>query len=66
MQLWDLSAGKQLAEFRDHTAAAIVVKFHPNEFFLASGSMDRWRLLTACCYALISVICMWSDNEILQ
>ena len=50
--MWDLGAGKQLSEFRDHTAPVTVVKFHPNEFFLASASVDRYL----CHVALLSCV----------
>jgi len=55
VQLWDLGAGKQLTEFKDHTAAVTVVKFHPNEFFLASGSTDRCLFTAYCCMSVLSV-----------
>jgi len=54
LQIWDLGAGKQLSEFRDHNAPVTVVKFHPNEFFLASGSMDRYLRHVALLSCLIS------------
>lgn len=40
-QLWDLTQGKTITEFRSHTAAVNIVQFHPNEYLLASGSSDR-------------------------
>lgn len=41
MQLWDLVAGKMLADFSLHTSAVNAVRFHPKEFVLATGSADR-------------------------
>ena len=40
-QLWDLSAGRLLAEFKDHKGPVTSIRFHPKEFLLASGSSDR-------------------------
>lgn len=40
-QVWDLSAGKMLADFKTHTKGVTSVQFHPKEFLMASGSMDR-------------------------
>jgi len=42
IQLWDLSAGKMLTEFKNHTGPITAVEFHPNEFLLATGSADRY------------------------
>lgn len=39
-QLWDLPAGKMLAELKGHTSGVTDVSFHPNEFLLASASTD--------------------------
>ena len=41
LRIWDLTAGKLLHEFKDHSNAITGVKFHPNEYFLASSSADR-------------------------
>ena len=41
MQVWDLSAGRMIADFKNHTGAITSVRFHPKEFLLASGSSDR-------------------------
>ncbi|CAG2120805.1 unnamed protein product, partial [Medioppia subpectinata] len=40
VKLWDLPAGKMLAELKGHTSAITDVAFHPNEFLLASSSAD--------------------------
>lgn len=40
-QLWDLSAGRLLTEFKGHKGSVISTRFHPKEFLLASGSSDR-------------------------
>lgn len=49
-QLWDLTAGKQMATFEGHRAAVTTLAFHPEECVLASGSADRcakvWDLET--------------------
>ena len=44
-QLWDLSAGRLLADFKDHTSAVTSVLFHPRELLLATGSADRTAML---------------------
>ena len=41
MKLWDLTAGRMLKEFNAHNAPISAVEFHPNEFFMATSSMDR-------------------------
>lgn len=41
VKLWDVRVGRRLAELTDHEAAVLTVEFHPHEFLLASGSMDR-------------------------
>lgn len=40
-QLWDLSAGRNIADFKAHTSAVTSVQFHPKEFLLATASSDR-------------------------
>ena len=40
-QLWDLSAGRLLTEFKGHKGSVTSIRFHPKEFLLASGSSDR-------------------------
>lgn len=40
-QLWDLTQGKTITEFKSHTGPVNIVQFHPNEYLLASGSSDR-------------------------
>ena len=39
--MWDLSAGRLLADFTSHSAAVVSVRFHPAELLLASGGSDR-------------------------
>lgn len=39
-KIWDLAAGKILAEFNEHTAPVTDLTFHPNELLLTSSSMD--------------------------
>ncbi len=55
MQVWDIRVGKVLTEFSDHRGPVTDVEFHPHEFLLASGSLDRtvkfWELET---FSLIS------------
>ena len=50
LQLWDLSAGRLLVEFKDHQGPVSSIRFHPKEFLLARGSSDRttkvWDLET--------------------
>ena len=41
-QLWDLTSGKLLHDFKQHTAPVNCVEFHPKEFLLASASNDRF------------------------
>ena len=41
-QLWDLTSGKLLHDFKQHTAAATCVEFHPKEFLLSTASNDRF------------------------
>ena len=50
VQVWDLTAGKLLHEFR-HEDAITAVEYHPSEFILATSSADRtvkwWDLETS-------------------
>lgn len=39
--VWDVRVGRKLAELTDHEAAVLTLEFHPHEFLLASGGMDR-------------------------
>lgn len=41
-QLWDLTCGKLLHDFKQHTAPSTCVEFHPKEFLLATASNDRF------------------------
>lgn len=36
-QLWDLTAGKLLHEFKSHEGQIQCIDFHPHEFLLATG-----------------------------
>ncbi|KAK9115464.1 hypothetical protein Sjap_014411 [Stephania japonica] len=49
-QLWDLTAGKLLHDFKYHEGQVQCIDFHPHEFLLATGSADRtvkfWDLET--------------------
>ncbi|XP_010421149.1 PREDICTED: katanin p80 WD40 repeat-containing subunit B1 homolog isoform X4 [Camelina sativa] len=49
-QVWDLTAGKLLTEFKSHEGQIQSLDFHPHEFLLATGSADRtvkfWDLET--------------------
>ena len=47
-QLWDLTSGKLLHDFKSHTAASTCVEFHPKEFLLATASNDRF-VFDFCC-----------------
>jgi len=40
IKVWDLAAGKVLAEFNEHVAPVTDLSFHPNELLLTSSSMD--------------------------
>ncbi len=40
-QIWDLSAGRMIANFQEHIGPVMSVQFHPKEFLLATGSSDR-------------------------
>lgn len=50
VRLWDLTAGRMLAELGMHKSTITDLEFHPNEFLLATGSADRtvrlWDLET--------------------
>lgn len=54
-KIWDLAAGKILAEFNEHSAPVTDLTFHPNELLLTSSSMDGtvkfWDLET---FSLVS------------
>ena len=41
VQLWDLTAGKLLNNFRHHDGPVTTAEFHPSEFLLTSGSADK-------------------------
>ncbi|KAI4464785.1 katanin p80 subunit [Holotrichia oblita] len=41
VKIWDLRVGRVLREFKDHINSVTCVEFHPHEFLLASGSVDR-------------------------
>ncbi|KAK8706554.1 hypothetical protein V6N13_050115 [Hibiscus sabdariffa] len=49
-EVWDLTAGKLLHQFKDHEGQIQSLDFHPHEFLLATGSADRtvkfWDLET--------------------
>jgi katanin p80 WD40 repeat-containing subunit B1 len=40
-QLWDLTAGKLMHDFKYHDGQVQCLDFHPHEFLLATGSADR-------------------------
>lgn len=40
-QIWDLSAGKIIADFKNHTGAVNTIQFHPKEYLMSSGSSDK-------------------------
>lgn len=64
-QLWDLTSGKLLHDFKSHTAASTCVEFHPKEFLLATASNDRFVFdffvneqcgeRKKCCFVAINV-----------
>ena len=37
LQLWDLTAGKLLHDFKYHEGQVNCIDFHPHEFLLATG-----------------------------
>lgn len=41
VKLWDLTAGKQMEDFTRHCGEITCLDFHPSEFVLAVGSVDR-------------------------
>lgn len=41
VKIWDLRVNRVLKEFKDHINPVSCVEFHPHEFLLASGSIDR-------------------------
>lgn len=41
LQLWDLTAGKLMHEFKCHEGQIQCIDFHPHEFLLATG----WRIV---------------------
>ncbi|VDO89606.1 unnamed protein product, partial [Schistosoma mattheei] len=41
IKLWDLSAGRQLAELVGHTGPVVAVTFHPTVLLLATASADH-------------------------
>ena len=53
-QLWDLTSGKLLHDFKSHTAASTCVEFHPKEFLLATASNDRF-VFDFCCQLMSNV-----------
>ncbi|GJT59461.1 zinc finger, CCHC-type containing protein [Tanacetum coccineum] len=40
-ELWDLTAGKLLHEFKYHQGQVQCIDFHPHEFLMATGSADK-------------------------
>jgi katanin p80 WD40 repeat-containing subunit B1 len=44
LKLYDIRAGRLLEEFSDYTGPVTAIKFHPNEFLLASSSVNFWDL----------------------
>lgn len=57
IQLWDLTSGKLLHEFKQHTAAVNCVEFHPKEFLLATASNDRF--VTFVSFLSLSLQATW-------
>lgn len=53
IKLWDIAAGKALAELPGHSGPLTAVQFHPNEYLLASSSLDKtvrfWDMETFEC-----------------
>lgn len=41
-QLWDITSGKLVHDFKQHTGPTTCVEFHPREFLLATASNDRF------------------------
>ena len=39
--MWNLIAGKMLADFKMHSKCVTSIQFHPRELLMASGSMDH-------------------------
>ena len=41
VQVWNLIAGKMIADFKLHSGPVTSVQFHPRELLMASGSVDK-------------------------
>lgn len=62
-QLWDLTSGKLLHDFKQHTAAVNCVEFHPKEFLLATASNDRFVVHIVLLPLMIAVMCHYSQEN---
>ena len=41
-QIWDVTAGRMLNEFKAHTGPITCLAFHPSECLLATASADKY------------------------
>ena len=54
--MWDLAAGKELADLSGHTAPVTNIAYHPAVLLLASSSTDRTvRVFDLETFALVSI-----------
>ena len=62
-QLWDLTSGKLLHDFKQHTAAVNCVEFHPKEFLLATASNDRFVVQIVLLPLMTAVMLHYSQEN---
>lgn len=61
-QLWDLTAGKLMHDFKYHDGQVQCLDFHPHEFLLATGrvTIDELWKTSAVCNAETCILCLGS------
>jgi len=54
LQLWDLTAGKLMHDFKYHEGQVQCLDFHPHEFLLATGNF--FVLISNLCFITSRII----------